>query len=95
MIMTLKCSSCSGPLQFEGGTSQICGFCGSTILVSANLLSTDASDNNSEHSAVFAEINKLIAEGKKIYAIKLYHETFRTGLGEAKDAVDKLERGEK
>lgn len=41
-----------------------------------------------------AEIDQLIHEGKKIDAIKLFRETFGVGLAEAKDAVERMERGE-
>lgn len=36
-----------------------------------------------------------LQSGNKIFAIKLFREQFRTGLKEAKDAVDAMERGEK
>lgn len=40
------------------------------------------------------EINDLIHRGQKISAIKLFRETFNVGLKEAKEAVERLERGE-
>jgi ribosomal protein L7/L12/DNA-binding beta-propeller fold protein YncE len=39
------------------------------------------------------EIQRLIQSGQKIYAIKLFRETFGVGLKEAKDAVDAMEEG--
>ncbi|MBX3291804.1 MAG: hypothetical protein KF881_02810 [Acidobacteria bacterium] len=106
MAQVFKCESCSGPLEYEGGKTQKCGFCGSTILVPRYLYSDDpAADHSSEpkpneladltqKAFIFAEIKKLIAENKKIHAIKLYHERFGGRLADAKDAVDRLERGE-
>lgn len=41
-----------------------------------------------------AEVQGLISSGKKIEAIKVFRETFGTGLKEAKDAVDAMERGD-
>jgi sugar lactone lactonase YvrE len=41
-----------------------------------------------------AEVAQLMREGHKIAAIKLYRETFGVGLQEAKNAVEKIERGE-
>jgi sugar lactone lactonase YvrE len=41
-----------------------------------------------------AEVAQLARSGNKIAAIKLYRETFGCGLKEAKDAVEKIERGE-
>lgn len=40
------------------------------------------------------EILNLARSGNKITAIKIYRETFGVGLAEAKDAVERLERGE-
>jgi ribosomal protein L7/L12 len=47
--------------------------------------------SNSELGLVINEIR----QGNKINAIKVFRETFNTGLKEAKDAVDAMERGEK
>jgi hypothetical protein len=41
-----------------------------------------------------AEIDQLVHDGKKIEAIKLFRETFGVGLSEAKEAVERMERGE-
>lgn len=41
----------------------------------------------------FIDVRKLIAGGRKIEAIKLYREITASGLKEAKDAVEALERG--
>jgi sugar lactone lactonase YvrE len=41
-----------------------------------------------------AEVAQLARNGNKIAAIKLYRETFGCGLKEAKDAVERIERGE-
>ncbi|HVF30409.1 MAG TPA: hypothetical protein VNA22_05535 [Pyrinomonadaceae bacterium] len=41
-----------------------------------------------------AEIDQLIHEGKSIEAIKIFRETFGVGLAEAKNAVERMERGE-
>lgn len=106
MSQVFKCESCSGPLEYEGGKTQKCGFCGCTILVPRYLYSEDQSADSStelkpheladltQKAFVFSEIKKLLAANKKIHAIKLYHEQFGGRLAEAKDAVDKLERGE-
>jgi hypothetical protein len=40
------------------------------------------------------EINDQLRRDRKIEAIKIYRETFKVGLKEAKDAVEQLERGE-
>jgi ribosomal protein L7/L12/sugar lactone lactonase YvrE len=46
-----------------------------------------------EQSLKLGQIQSLIQRGNKIEAIKLYRETFGTGLKESKDAVDAMERG--
>lgn len=46
-----------------------------------------------ESSPLETSVRRLLAEGKKIEAIKLYKERTRTGLKEAKSAVDNIERG--
>jgi hypothetical protein len=40
------------------------------------------------------EINDQLSRGRKIEAIKIYRETFKVSLKEAKEAVERLERGE-
>lgn len=78
---------------------QKCGFCGSTVIVPAELRAAagtarSAAGAFADKAIKLAEITALIAQGKKLEAIKEFRETFGTGLKEAKDAVDALERGE-
>lgn len=100
MPETFKCASCSAPLEFEGKTMQKCGFCGSTVIVPADLFYRGSGFPGSVGSGTLgkaekiAEIRRLILAGKKIEAIKVFRETFGVGLKEAKDAVEALERGE-
>lgn len=99
MPETFKCASCSAPLEFEGKTMQKCSFCGSTVIVPADLFyrgtgypgSAVGISGNAER---IAEVRRLITAGKKIEAIKVFRETFGAGLKEAKEAVEALERGE-
>lgn len=51
------------------------------------------SDDTYDSSQVVEEIRALSANGQKIQAIKLYRETFGTGLKESKEAVEALESG--
>jgi len=46
--------------------------------------------NNTGQGSSDNEVRRLLAAGQKIEAIKLYRETYGTGLKEAKDAVDKI-----
>ncbi len=102
MAETFKCPSCSAPLDFEGTTFQKCKFCGSSVIVPAEVfhrpqtkdpLSFDLSSLTGKALKI-AEIQREISSGNKINAIKIFHETFGTSLKEAKDAVDAMERGE-
>ena len=47
-----------------------------------------------DDAAIEDELRSLLAERRKIEAIKLYREHTGAGLAEAKDAVESLERGE-
>ncbi|CAN5568309.1 hypothetical protein BH20ACI4_BH20ACI4_03990 [soil metagenome] len=105
MAETFRCPSCSAPLDFEGKMMQKCRHCGSNVIVPADVFrSSDAfggvgSLDFSDVSALtgkalkIAEIQRLIQSKQKIYAIKLFRETFGGGLKEAKDAVDAMENG--
>ena len=100
MTKTFNCASCSAPLEFEGTTIQKCRYCGSTVIAPRELFySSDDSpfldlDALSGRARKIAEINQLIHEGQKLEAIKVFRETFGVGLAEAKDAVERMERGE-
>jgi len=105
MTESFKCPSCSAPLEFEGKMMQKCRFCGSNVIVPSQLFYHSEQDNFTDFSSFdfsnltgkalkIAEIQREIQAGRKIYAIKLFRETFGTGLKEAKDAVDAMERGE-
>jgi hypothetical protein len=105
MAESFRCPSCSAPLEFEGKPVQKCRFCGSSVIVPANVLQSshvfggagnlDFGDLSSltGKALKIAEIQRLIQTGNKIYAIKLFRETFGGGLKEAKDAVDAMEEG--
>lgn len=105
MAEVFKCPSCSAPLEFEGKMMQKCRFCQSNIVVPSEMMrnsnafggagSLDFGDLSALKGKALqiAEIQKLIQSGQKIYAIKLFRETFGVGLKEAKDAVDAMEAG--
>jgi sugar lactone lactonase YvrE len=85
-------------LEFDGDRVETCEFCGSKVIMSPT------SEVRNETSFGFGEllgqaqklkeVLHLARSGNKIAAIKLYRETFGVGLAEAKDAVERLERGE-
>ena len=84
---------------------QKCRFCGSNVIVPSNVMQSsqvfggagnlDFGDLSSltGKALKIAEIQRLIQAKQKIYAIKLFRETFGVGLKEAKDAVDAMAEG--
>ncbi len=80
---------------------QKCEFCGTTVIVPAELfyspgVTSPFADQSGLHGKAqkVAQIQNLIRSGKKIEAIKVFRETFGTGLAESKIAVEAMERGE-
>jgi len=100
MTKTFNCASCSAPLEFAGTTIQKCEHCGSTVVAPPDMFFGASQNPFGDFSSLtgkalkIAEIDQLIHDGKKIEAIKVFRETFGTGLKEAKDAVEAMERGE-
>ncbi|MEZ5346302.1 MAG: hypothetical protein R2681_12195 [Pyrinomonadaceae bacterium] len=102
MTETFKCPSCSAPLEYEGNTFQKCTFCGSNVIVPAEVFrhSQKSTFEQFDFSSLtgralkIAEIQQEIERGNKINAIKMFRETFGVGLAEAKLAVEALERRE-
>ena len=101
MAETFKCPSCAAPLEFEGKPMQKCPFCGSSVIVPSEMFYPPVGRHaNVDFASLtgralkIAEIQREIQRGNKINAIKIFRETFGTGLKEAKDAVEAMERGE-
>ena len=100
MTRTFNCASCSAPLDFTGAVTQKCEHCGSTVIAphdmfyAANPAPFDDLASLKGRALKIAEVQRLIHAGKKIEAIKVFREAFGTGLKEAKDAVEAIERGE-
>ncbi len=100
MTRSFNCASCSAPLEFEGSTTQKCRYCGSTVIAPPELFYASGAAPFGDFSSLtgkalkIAEIDQLIHEGNKIEAIERFRETFGVGLAEAKDAVERMERGE-
>jgi sugar lactone lactonase YvrE len=84
-------------LEFDGDRVETCDFCGSKVIMSPNEVRNETSFGFGEllgQAQKLKEVLRLARSGNKIAAIKLYRETFGVGLAEAKDAVERLERGE-
>jgi sugar lactone lactonase YvrE len=79
---------------------QKCEHCGCTVIAphdmfyAANPAPFDDLASLKGRALKIAEVQRLIHAGKKIEAIKVFREAFGSGLKEAKDAVEAIERGE-
>lgn len=108
MTQPFTCPSCGAPLSLENaGATVRCPFCENSIIVPEEMRAPavptpephQAGDlfgnlgNLLGQAGKFAELGLLVRSGNKIAAIKLYREMFGVGLKEAKDAVERLERG--
>lgn len=100
MTKTFRCASCSAPLDFTGSVTQKCDHCGSTVIAphemfyASNPAPFDDLGELKGRALKIAEAQRLIHAGKKLDAIKVFREAFGTGLNEAKDAIESIERGE-
>lgn len=100
MTKSFNCASCSAPLEFEGKTMQKCRFCGCTVIAPPEMFNAASAAPFGDLSSLtgralkIAEIDRLIHSGNKIEAIKVFRETFGVGLAEAKEAVERMARGE-
>ncbi|MDH5508593.1 MAG: ribosomal protein L7/L12, partial [Anaerolineae bacterium] len=107
-VQSFKCPNCGANLKYQSYESIIqCSYCESSVVV-PNFLRPDAGGESGESGQTMdiqdidntgdlerlAEIARLIGEGNKIDAIKLYRRFTGLGLKDAKDAVEKISRGE-
>jgi LSD1 subclass zinc finger protein len=97
---TFTCPNCGAPQQYSGGASTIqCPYCHTTIIVPAELrsgtlnVSAFSTTDWGKQANALLQIKQLVDEGKLIDAIKLYRETFGTGLAESKLAIDAMQLG--
>ena len=100
---TFKCPSCTAPLDVPSSTSEAvpCSYCGSSVLI--HDVTGDGVDWDVETGEppsvdefrLLRHIAEIVRRGNKIHAIKVYRLGFGTGLKDAKDAVERLERGDR
>ena len=106
MTHSLKCPSCGAPLQVETGAATMrCHFCGNSVIVPEELREDSRTPQQQQSSIPilgnilgqadkFRQLGELVRSGNKIAAIKLYRELFGTNLRDAKEAIERLERGQ-
>src|SRR5882672_10899229 len=104
MPTTLTCPQCAAPLDLPagGGANLRCPFCSSVVLVpelgrhGQQSLSNPLAEMFSPiigQAKELAEVAKLVRQGNKLEAIRLYREKFGVDLKDAKDAVENMEAG--
>lgn len=103
MPKPLNCSTCAAPLDPKTGALKTeCPYCGNILILPEELRgaiekgghAAGSFDSASDQGLKLAEITRLLKSGNKIAAIKVYREAFGGGLKEAKEAVERIERGE-
>jgi streptogramin lyase/DNA-directed RNA polymerase subunit RPC12/RpoP len=109
MPTSFKCPTCAAPLDVQpgAGVTMRCPYCENTVILPEELRGGAGIHNHGvgqsagasfgpmiDQALKMAEVAQLLRAGNKIAAIKLYRETFGVGLQEAKNAVEKIERGE-
>ena len=105
MNQAFECPNCGAPLAYptSSGTAVRCPYCASTILLPVALrqsfpaglpVPATTSSDLAGLAVTLQEIKQLVSNGEKIEAIKLYKDTFGVGLKAAKEAVERIERGE-
>lgn len=97
----LHCPSCGGPLDFKDGSSTLrCQYCSSTIIVPDSLRRgvLEPPPAGPEPALLnpveMGNLRLLIANGRKIEAIKRLRQLTDLSLKQAKEVADALERGE-
>jgi ribosomal protein L7/L12/outer membrane protein assembly factor BamB/DNA-directed RNA polymerase subunit RPC12/RpoP len=108
LTQSFNCPTCGAPIDVDPGQDPVvrCPYCQNTVVVPAELrteggqppvatLASQIIDLGAAANlgSIVQEVLELAQKGQKIQAIKLFRETFGTGLKEAKDAVENLERG--
>lgn len=107
MPSSFNCPMCSAPLNPAGvsAATMNCPYCSNTVLLPEELRGAtsrgasalgagNALGSMINQAMHLAEVARHLRAGNKIAAIKAYRETFGVGLKEAKDAVERIERGE-
>ncbi len=91
---SLQCLNCGAALRIENDENLVsCGYCHSTIRVAPegvgeSILTIDGSPETSMPPEVVEEIERLLRDGQRIAAIKVYRQQTKVSLKEARDAVD-------
>lgn len=91
------CPTCGAPLAFSGDAPVVaCTYCNNSVIVPETLRRRSPQEMGPGFLSAshFGDISLLLANNKKIEAIKLLRELSGLGLKEAKDIADAIQRGE-
>ena len=101
MYVSFQCPSCLKNLEYRDGDTpfQTCRHCKGKVIVPSTVVhqveieaeKPGEFDLQRQKELKLAEIQNELNAGRKIAAIKLFKETFRTDLSTAKEAVERLE----
>lgn len=102
MSQAFTCPNCQASLEYHGGISPTirCQYCNTTVIVPEELRSTSNRESAAGGDQLpfeltkLTEIAQLIQGGRKIEAIKLLRQISNMDLKAAKEAVERMERGE-
>lgn len=110
MAESFKCPMCAAPLPYDGQAVTVrCPYCTNTVIVPDELRAVTREPERNvggqmgqfgsvgdmiDQAMRLGEVKRLVRSGEKIQAIKLYRELTGLGLAEAKEDVERLERGE-
>jgi LSD1 subclass zinc finger protein len=95
MAEALKCPSCAASLEIPPGgvTSMRCPYCNTTVMLGGQGPDSVGDFSPAQNVVIMRQIADLLGSGNKIAAIKIYRQTFGSGLAEAKMAVEKMGSG--
>jgi LSD1 subclass zinc finger protein len=106
MTQSFHCPNCGAPLDYHGGKTPIirCAFCQTSVIVPAEMRQAAPTEeilspaetlaSLPDLAVIMREVASLTRGGKKIEAIKVFRDHFKTSLAVAKETVEKIERGE-
>jgi DNA-binding beta-propeller fold protein YncE/DNA-directed RNA polymerase subunit RPC12/RpoP len=88
-----NCPACGAPLEPPAGLSVMkCAYCKSSIIVPGAINTAGATGMSGPIN--MEKVVQFLLSGNKVEAIKIFHQMTGSGLVEAKNVVDAIERGE-
>ena len=89
MILASTCAYCGYAFNDD---ERVCPRCGGNREEASPPLPTSELEEELSQDAMWHEVIQLLKKKRKVQAITVYRQAKNTGLKEAKDAVDKVER---